>query len=129
MIFELAFPSALLVVKFFLKLFVYRRPDVADALKAVFVVPVDIVFIGAAFSIASILAADGVSHQLLRNWSLLLLLAFIGLAFVVTLLWQWCEALLAQKRFIYLALVLSLNLSLATVSIIQSYFFLKGLVP
>lgn len=129
MIFELAFPSALLVVKFFLKLFVYRRPDVADALKAVFVVPVDIVFIGAAFSIASILAADGVSHQLLRNWSLLLLLAFIGLAFVVTLLWQWCEALLAQKRFICLALVLSLNLSLATVSIIQSYFFLKGLVP
>lgn len=127
MVFELAFPGAILAIKFFTKLFVYRKPDMADAMKAFVALPVDIVFIGAAFALASILQIGGGAAGTLHQWAALIFAGLICLAILTTFGWQLCEAWFAEKHFFRLGLLLVANLLVPLFAIYQTYTVLKGL--
>ncbi len=86
------------------------------------------IFIGAAFIVASILSTARDPNGTLVEWAAFLLLVFFFLALLVTVLWQLCETLFAQKRFIWLGVAMFANYAIAISAINQSYLFLKGLV-
>lgn len=99
----------------------------ADAMKAFVALPVDIVFIGAAFSLASILQIGGGAASTLHQWAALIFVGLICLAILTTVGWQLSETSLAEKHFFKLGLLLVVNFLIPLLAIYQTYAFLRGL--